>query len=123
MRLAPAAFSRVVALAFTAAEASRVEVVARRLENIVAALPLRAFLCAALCVTTSAPAHAVPLSAASRARIASGQTISVIVEFDASDVDQSASLERDRRRLWRDDAAIKSIRAQGYRSIKHDVDV
>src|SRR5262245_57555667 len=61
--------------------------------------------------------------AAERARLAAGQSLQVIVEYDGRVANQSAMQERTRRRLPRDDAAIRGLRAQGYARIKAAVDV
>jgi uncharacterized repeat protein (TIGR01451 family) len=63
-------------------------------------------------------AIAAPLSATTRTRLAAGQAVQVVVQFDATAVDQAASAERSRRGLTRDDAAIRTLRAQGYARIK-----
>jgi uncharacterized repeat protein (TIGR01451 family) len=59
-------------------------------------------------------AHAAALSAQTRASLALGRTVQVIVEIDSSQTDAAANAERARRHLWRDDGAIKTFRAQGY---------
>jgi|GEM_PF-2237521 len=75
-----------------------------------------------LCALPAVPVGAVPVSDATRARLASGHSTTVIVEFATNDIDQAATQERSRHRLWRDDTAIKSLRMQGYQSIKHEVE-
>ena len=69
-----------------------------------------------------APASGSPLSAASRARIARGQPSWVIVEYDVAATDRAADAERARRRIGRDDAAILTLRSQGYQRTKVDVE-
>ncbi|MFI4914403.1 MAG: S8 family peptidase [Steroidobacterales bacterium] len=76
-------------------------------------------LLAAVCLHS---AMAAPLSAAARARLAAGQSVQVIVEFDGAAVDRAAAAERTRRHLTRDDAAIRTLRAQGYARIKSTVE-
>lgn len=70
----------------------------------------------------SAVSAAAPLSASSRARLAAGQAVLAIVEFDSSATDRLAALERARRNLARDDAAVLALRARGYASTKAEVE-
>ncbi len=65
---------------------------------------------------------AAPPDAAARARLAAGQSLQVVVEYDVRAVDQAAAQERTRRRLNRDDAAVRTLRAQGYARVKVAVD-
>jgi uncharacterized repeat protein (TIGR01451 family) len=74
-----------------------------------------------LAVLWSAGMPAAPLSAATRARLAAGQAVQVVVEFDVSAVDQAANAERARRNLVRDDATVHALRVQGYSRIKATV--
>ncbi|HEY4209990.1 MAG TPA: S8 family serine peptidase [Steroidobacteraceae bacterium] len=67
-------------------------------------------------------ASAGPLSAADRAQLAAGRSLSVIVEVDATAVDQSATTERTRRRLNRDDADLLALKANGYSGLKRAVE-
>ena len=73
-------------------------------------------------VVSGAPALAAPLSPASHARLASGQSTWVIVEFDGKAFDQSAQTERVRRGLVHDDSAILAIRSKGYAGAKSAVE-
>jgi len=76
-----------------------------------------------LCGLLSASAAtAAPPGAAARARLAAGQSLQVVVEYEARAVDQAAAQERTRRRLNRDDAAVRALRTRGYAAIKIDVD-
>jgi uncharacterized repeat protein (TIGR01451 family) len=70
----------------------------------------------------AAHAQAAPLSAQSRARLAAGQPVRVIVEFNSRQTDAAASTERNRRHLPRDDAAIRALRAQGYAATRAAVE-
>ena len=59
-------------------------------------------------------ALATPLSPATRARLAAGQSTLVIVEFDGRAADAAAGAERVRRHLRHDDSDILTLRARGY---------
>ncbi len=67
-------------------------------------------------------AAATPLSTQTLARLAAGQAVQVIVEFDGSQADSAADAERARLHLQHDNAAIKALRAQGYAAIKSAVE-
>jgi uncharacterized repeat protein (TIGR01451 family) len=75
-----------------------------------------------LLLACASHAFAYPLSEASRARLARGETAWVIVEYNVTAADQAADAERTRRRIRRDDAAILTMRTQGYRRTKIDVE-
>ncbi len=66
---------------------------------------------------------AAPLSAASRARLAAGKALYVIVQVDGSATDAAANAERRRRGLPHDDAAILAQRAKGYGTVKAQVEL
>jgi uncharacterized repeat protein (TIGR01451 family) len=68
------------------------------------------------------PALAVPLSPLARERLSAGQAVNVIVEFESTSVDQPLTTERNRRRLTRDDAGLRTRRAQGYAQLKRNVE-
>ena len=65
----------------------------------------------------SGAALATPLSPATRARLAAGQSTWVIVEFNGTATDTAAAAERVRRRLRHDDPGILALRAAGYAAI------
>jgi hypothetical protein len=67
-------------------------------------------------------AAATPQSTQTHARLAAGQTVQVIVEFDGSQADSAADAERARLHLQHDNAAIKALRAQGYTATKTAVE-
>jgi uncharacterized repeat protein (TIGR01451 family) len=74
---------------------------------------------AALPVTLSA----APISAAGRARLATGKDLYVVVEFDGAATDVAANTERSRRGLSIDDQPILALRATGYAAIKARVEL
>lgn len=76
-------------------------------------------LCGLLCAASAVTA---PLRPAARARLAAGQSLQVVVEFETRAIDQAAAQERTRRRLSRDDAAVRAQRVQGYANIKTGVE-
>ena len=76
-------------------------------------------LCAALLAPTVL--SAAPVSAAGRALLAAGRNFYVVVEVDARAADAAATLERRRRGLPHDDAAILGLRSQGYSATKAGV--
>ena len=67
--------------------------------------------------------HAEPLRAAARARLAIGQGVQVIVEYDVAATDRALGQERQRRGLLLDDAALRAQRLQNYAAIKGAADV
>ena len=75
---------------------------------------LLAWSAALLTLLVAASATAGPLSPQSRARLAAGQVVQVIVEFEAAQADLAATSERKRRGLQHDDDAISELRAQRY---------
>jgi uncharacterized repeat protein (TIGR01451 family) len=64
-----------------------------------------------------------PLSAVSRAQLAAGKTLEVIVQVDGAATDAAANAERSRRGLVHDDAAILAQRAKGYGAAKAQVEL
>src|ERR1700737_4474338 len=66
--------------------------------------------------------NAAPISAAARARLATGKDLYVIVEFDAAATDAAANGERSHRGLVHDDSAILAQRASGYAASKARVE-
>jgi uncharacterized repeat protein (TIGR01451 family) len=66
--------------------------------------------------------NAAPISATGRARLAAGQDLYVIVEFNGAAADATANAERNRRGLLRDDSAILAQRAKGYAASKARVE-
>jgi len=85
-------------------------------------LRLLLFALTVLAVSAASAALAGPLSRVTRARLAQGEPVRVIVEFVHSAADQAAQAERARRGLHRDDAAILALRARGYREVKSKVE-
>ena len=76
-----------------------------------------------LSLSAASPALAASgLSPASLGRLARGQPVWVIVEFDHSAADLAAGAERARRGLRRDDTAILALRARSYRNVKSKVE-
>ena len=65
---------------------------------------------------------AAPISAAGRARLATGKDLYVVVEFDGAATDAAVNAERSRRGLIRDDSAILARRAKGYAASKARVE-
>ncbi len=63
----------------------------------------------------------MPLSPQARARLATGQATTVIVEIDSSATDRAASAERLRRRIKHDDLAVLALRSKGYAAVKNAV--
>jgi uncharacterized repeat protein (TIGR01451 family) len=85
-------------------------------------LRLLLFVLTVLSVSAASPALAGPVSQATRARLAQGRPVQVIVEFAHSAADLAAEAERARRGLRRDDGAILALRTQGYREVKSRVE-
>lgn len=75
-----------------------------------------------LSLSTASPTRAGPISHATRARLAQGRSVLVIVEFAHSAADRAAQAARTRKELHRDDAAILALRARGYRKVKSAVE-
>jgi uncharacterized repeat protein (TIGR01451 family) len=82
---------------------------------------LALFALTVLALAATSPVLADPVSSSTRAVLARGQPVRVILEFAHSAADQAAEAERDRRGLRQDDAAILALRAQGYREVKSKV--
>ncbi len=82
---------------------------------------LAPFALTALALAATSPALAGAVSAATRAHLAQGEPVRVIVEFVHSAADQAAEAERARRGLRRDDAAVLAMRSRGYREVKSKV--
>lgn len=80
------------------------------------------FLVCLFALAWASRAFASPISEASRARLARAQPTWVIVEYDVTAANQAADAERTRRRIRRDDAAILTMRTQGYRRTKINVE-
>ena len=77
-----------------------------------------ASLCLALALCGGRLGLAAPLSEATLARLAAGQSAWVVVEFDGSTVEDQARSERLRRGLRHDDEAISQQRRAAYRALK-----
>jgi uncharacterized repeat protein (TIGR01451 family) len=67
--------------------------------------------------------HAAAVSAAGRARLASGRDLYVVVEFDHDAADSSVSAERRRRGLAFDDPTELAARAAAYAKVKSRVEL
>lgn len=79
------------------------------------------FLCL-LSLGLSTFVSAADLSNAARARLASGQSLTVIVEFKHTAADAAVNAERTRRGLKHDDDALREMRALRYAATKTSVE-
>lgn len=81
-----------------------------------------ALLALAGCQALAGLAAASPLGAAARAALAAGRPVAVLVEYDSAAVDSALAAARTARGLRRDDAALRTERAQAYAALKGRVD-
>lgn len=91
----------------------------RQLRAPIQRLALFALTVLSLCATSTALAGLV--SQATRARLAQGQPVRVIVEVAHSAADLAAQAARASRGLRRDDASILALRTRGYQEVKSKV--
>jgi hypothetical protein len=85
-------------------------------------LRLQASLCLLFTLIVAPLARTAPVSAAGRALLAAGHTLVVAVEFEPSAADATADIEKRRRAVPHDDAAILALRTAGYAAVKASVE-